>query len=264
MIKKNSTAKKRVFTAFIISLLLAVATIFVVYKYVTPERITIFVFKDNYKAGTQVTKDMLVPVQIDSNVLSNGLKVDANSIFVSNANIQTVLSQGDSLRSDVLKNAPLTPTMLTITGGSGIEINMKPNSVAVTIGVNSLSGVTNDLKIGSRVNVYSTTATQEEASTNLILEAMKILEVQKNENGYITGVTLEVSKDESIKLIHSLNYGSIYLGLIDIDNYNNKNKAQEITTEAPDMNNVTQEQGATDENSDTNNSSIENNATTNQ
>lgn len=142
----------------------AIAT-FGVYQILTPQRTTIYVFNDNYAAGTLVTEKMLNSVEVDSNI---------------------VVSE------------------------NRIEMTMKKNAVAVTIGANFITGITNELSAGSRINVY---ANYNDSST-LLLESVRVLSVGR-ESGVINSLTLEVDISQSLQLIHAYTYGSIHLGLVD-------------------------------------------------
>ena len=63
--------------------------------YMKPQKTTVYTFKDNYKAGTEVTSDMLTAVQCDSKIVTAGKKTDTSSRFVTGANFMAVLNSGD-------------------------------------------------------------------------------------------------------------------------------------------------------------------------
>ena len=95
---------------------------------------------------------------------------------------------------------------------------MDNQKVAVTVPVNSVSGVSNDLKAGSRVNIYAT-GYGGGASTTLIFENMRILGTEKNGSASLTAATIEVSIEESLKLIDALNTSTITFGLVNGSGY---------------------------------------------
>jgi len=204
----------------IISILLTCAVLFsafagfLIYHYMAPTRATIYVFNADYSSGTQITKDMLTPLQVDSTIVSGGSSGTASTVFVTPSDYAAVIRAGDSLRIDVGEGMPLTTSMLSVTGGSKIEMNMKSDMIAVTIPVDNITGVTNELKDGAYVNIYAT-----DGDTTVMLQQMKrILEVFRSDSE-ITGVALEESKRESMELINAVSTKSIYLGLIDNTGY---------------------------------------------
>lgn len=194
--------------------LCSITACLLIYNYVAPSRGTIYVFNDSYPAGEQVTSDMLSPIQVDSSIIVAGKKDSINTRFVSPSDYAEVIKSGDSLRIDVSEGMPLTTSMLSVAGGTTIEMNMKSDSVAVTVPVDSNTGVTDGLKEGSRVNIYSCM----DAQTTLIQQNKRILAVY-SEDGVITGVSVEENIDESMELIHAATYGQIYLGLVDATGY---------------------------------------------
>ena len=187
---------------------------FLIYKYLAPSRATIYVFNDSYTAGKQLTADMLTSIQVDGTIVLSGRKGDVKDAFVTPEMYRSIVSSGDSLRMDVSEGMPLTPAMLSIAGGSSVEMNMQSNAIAVTIPVDEYSGINNDLKEGSRVNIYCSMAD----ATYLLQQNKRILEGYKND-GQISGVSVEANIDESMQLVYATTFGSIYLGLIDATGY---------------------------------------------
>lgn len=196
------------------SILLAILVSYLIYSYMSPTRQTVYVFNDSYSAGTQITADMLTPIQVDSTITVSGRKADVSEQFVTSYEYGEIIKSGDSLRMDVGEGMPLTISMLSVIGGSSIEMNMKPSSIAVTVGVDSITGISSDLKEGSRVNIYSTTDT----GVSLILQNMRILTVNKSD-GELSSVTIETDLQQSMQLIYYSVYGKIYLGLVDATGY---------------------------------------------
>lgn len=199
----------------IISILLACAVIFsgfaafLIYHYMSPTRATIFVFNSDYSAGTLITESMLKPLQVDASMVSGGSSTNVDTAFVTPADYGEVVRSGDSLRMDVSEGMPFINAMRSVTGGSKIEMRMQSGSIAVTIPVDNITGVTNDLKDGSYVNIYATDGN----STTMIQQKKLVLEVFRSE-GSITGVSIEENKQESMELINAATQKSIYLGLI--------------------------------------------------
>lgn len=48
---------------------------------------------------------------------------------------------------------------------------------------------------------------------------MRVLSVQKDNNGALFSATLEVTADESLKLIYAANYSTLHFGLVDSSGY---------------------------------------------
>lgn len=212
--KLKSAKNKKIIIILLVATILCVLAGFGVYQMLSPTRTTIYVFNNDYAAGTQISKSMLSPVEVDSNIIIGSQKVSAGECFVTAENYGKVLQSAGILRSDVQAGASLMKSMLTTTGGNNIEMTMKRNAVAVTIGVTPVSGVTNQLSAGSRVNVY----TSYDGETSLPLQNIRILSVGKSD-GTISRVTLEVDVSQSMQLIHAYTYGSVHLGLVDATGY---------------------------------------------
>lgn len=208
-------SKNKIITSLIIgAVLFSSLAAFLIYHYMSPSRGTMYVFNDSYSAGDQLTSDMLTPVQVDSKIVVAGKKTDASAQFVTPSEYQALIKSGDSLRMDVSEGMPLTTSMLSVSGGSTVEMNMKSDAVAVTVPVNENTGITNDLKEGSHVNIYANL----DSTISLIQQNKRVLEVYKD-NGTITGVSIEENIDESMELIYAVTNGSIYLGLVDATGY---------------------------------------------
>lgn len=208
------TKNKKILIVFVAFILCSVLSGYFVFRYLSPQRNTIFVFNDNYEAGNQITSDMLTPIQVDNNIIVNGVGGYANSSFVTVEQYQNVIKEANSLRMDVTSGTPLMWSMLSVSSGSTVEMNLKTTAVGVTIGVNNVTGVTNGLTGGSRVNIYMSI----DGKTTLLLENMRVLDVFHN-NGTISSVTVECDIEESLILINANTYGSIHLGIVDSSGY---------------------------------------------
>lgn len=211
---KGTIKNKKILIVLIAALLCCVIASWGVYQVLTPQRTTIYVFNDSYSAGTLVTEDMLSSVEVDSNIVASSNHLSTGDYFVTEANYHHILSSAGVLRADVYSGNALMTSMLTTTGGNSIEMTMKSNAVAVTVGVDYITGVTSELSAGSRVNVYAS----YNDSTTLILENIRVLSVGR-ESGSVNSVTLEVDISQSLQLVHAYTYGSVHLGLVDATGY---------------------------------------------
>ena len=216
MDKKINNKSKNIIIILVVAILCAVVSGTMLFTYLQPQKTTVYVFKDNYSAGDVLTSDMLTAIQCDSSIVVAGAEADTSSRFVTGADITSVLNTGDSLRMDVSEGMPLTLSMLSVSGGSSVEMNMDPSKIAVTVAADNVSGVTPELKEGSRVNVYATGVDAD--GTTLLFQGMRVLAVNTGTNG-LTSLTLECTADESLKLVYAANYASLYFGLIDSTGY---------------------------------------------
>lgn len=214
MNSKNRKIIGILLAAVVLSVIGGIAT----YQYLNPKKVTVYVFNDSYETGTVLRSEMLTSIKCDASIVVAGKNTETAARFVTGEDIRDVLQTGDSLRMDVSDGMPLTLAMLSVNGGSSIEMNMDPSKVAVTIPVSSISGVTKDLKDGSRVNIYAT-GLDESAATTLIFQKMRVLSTTRDANGALTAATIEVTSEESLKLIYAASNATIYLGLVDSAGY---------------------------------------------
>ncbi len=212
--QKGTTRNRKILLVILTAIICFGIATYGLYSILTPQRTTVYTFNQNYSAGTLVTSNMLVPVEIDKTLVVNSNQMSAGDYFVTEANYKNVLSSAGVLRNDVYAGNALMTSMLTTTGGNSIEMTMKQNAVAVTVSANFVSAVTNELSAGSRVNVYASYGD----STTLMLESIRILSVGRD-GGSINSVTLEVDIPQSLQLIHASTYGSVHLGLVDATGY---------------------------------------------
>jgi len=225
-----------------ILMVLALAVIFTItagicaYQILSPQRTTIYVFNRNYKAGTPLTADMFTPIQVDANIVVAGAKAPVSQRFITQAEFPALLRANDSLKTDVGEGTPLVCALLSVTGGNAIEMSMQATAIAVTVDVNSITGVTNDLAPGASVNIYVTYHT---GSTRLILEKMRVLAVHKGGSvGSLSGVTLELTNLEAIYLIDAAKNGSIYMGLVNASGYQFAERAEENAARQSSQSNI--------------------------
>ena len=207
----------KIILILVIAVIMAVLASLGIISYLSPKRATIYVFKSSYAIGTQITSDMLIPVQVDSSIVVAGRKANVSEQIVTSADIKDLLESGDSLKVSVGEGTPLMRSLLSIAGGNRIMMTMTPSKVAVTINVDNTTGVTQELYSGASVNVY---VTAYSGSTFLLFEDMRVLDITRNKNnGSLSNVTLEVTNEQAVKLINSAKNGSIHLGLINESAY---------------------------------------------
>lgn len=124
--KEAMMSKNKLITSLIIgAILFSSLAAFLIYHYMAPARSTIYMFNDSYSSGEQVTSDMLTPVQVDSQIVMAGKTTGRKLRFRNTIRIPGYNQIGDSLRMDVTEGMPLTTGMLSVSGGSKVEMSMK-------------------------------------------------------------------------------------------------------------------------------------------
>lgn len=209
--KVQSTTKqkdKKYARLLVLAVILAIGAGVGVFFSIRSQKATIYEFNGQYAAGTQVTANMLTPVEVDKTIVIGGEKSSVNSRFVTAGEIDEVLNSADKLRMDVGKGAFLTESTLVEKGGNQIENILTSTGVAVTVDVDSETGVTDDLRAGSFVNVYMRVA----GKLNVI-EGLKVISVQTDKNKGITSATLECDFEQSKVIAQAADEGSIRFGL---------------------------------------------------
>lgn len=229
---------RKIIIVLVVALVMAILAGAAIVSYLTPKRTTIYVFKSAYPIGTQITSDMLIPVQVDSSIVIAGREADANERLVTSGDIRALLESGDSLKVSVGEGTPLMKSLLSISGGNSIMMSMKPSSVAVTVAVDNTTGVTQELYSGASVNVY---VTSYSGGTFLLFEDMRVLDINRKTNGELTSVTLEVTNEQAVKLINSTKNGSIHLGLINPTGYQFEAGTSQILVNPDAQDNTTAE-----------------------
>ena len=230
--KKNP----KILVVLAIALVFTIAAGICVFQILSPQRTTIYVFSKNYTAGTALSADMFIPIQVDSKIVVAGANSPISQRFITNAEFPTLMRANDSLKSDVGEGTPLVISLLSATGGNAIEMSMQSSAIAVTVDVTPTTGVTNDLAPGTYVNVY---VTYHSGGTKLIMEKMRVLAVHKGgSGGSISGATLELTHSEAVNLIDSTKNGSIYLGLVNSGGYQFIEQSNNANDKTPPKSNV--------------------------
>lgn len=206
---------KKIIVVIVIALVCLIAATICLIAFLTPARTTFYVFKADYKAGTVITKNMLAPIEADSKLVVAAGNADATAYYITTENFTNVIKAGDALRCDVRKGEALMLTHISSQGGTDIEIKMAPSSVAVTIPVSNITGVTHNLDAEAHVNVY---AMYGSGSVDLVLENIRVLSVAKSDSA-LEGVTLELTKEQATIALEAINIGSTYLALVDSEGY---------------------------------------------
>lgn len=213
--KKNKS--RSIFIILAVGLLLCIAAGAAVYMYLTPQKTVTYQFNDDYEAGTVITADMLTPVTVDANILSGAAKASTEDVFITNQTVGDALS--NALRMDVSDGMPLTRSMFSATGGTSVEMAMDSANVAVPIDVSSGSGVSEDIQKNTHVNLYAT-GWGGTSGTTLLFQDLTVLKTETDENGNTDMITVEVTPEQSLKLVNAISSCAIYIGIVDGSGYN--------------------------------------------
>jgi Flp pilus assembly protein CpaB len=213
--------------SFLIVVVLGLLAALMTYSFLSTAKTVIYVFKDDYPAGTKITEDKLVPQQIDSSIVQQVARSnsDDGTVYITDANKNEVI--GSYLITDVKKGMPLMSSYTDKLGGSPSEMRLSANNVAVTVPGDNVTGVSPYITHGSRVNVYAGFETgNNEPIEYLLLQNIKVLDVQYSEvnnsnsnSPTLSGITLEVTPEQSLSLQYAAEWGKIRLGLVKSGQY---------------------------------------------
>ena len=89
----NQKRDKKIVKAIIISAILAILAGVGVFFAIRSNKDTVYAFKGQYSAGTTVTSEMLVPVEVDKTIVVGGQKSKLSSKFITKTNIEEILQQ---------------------------------------------------------------------------------------------------------------------------------------------------------------------------
>lgn len=206
----------RLSISFVIILVLGIIIAYLTYNFLSSTKGVIYILKDNYQAGTRITESMLIPLETDADIVRLGAQT--GFVYVTDENIDQVL--GTYLVTDVVKGMPLFLSFSDKFGGSPPEVHLSSDYVAVTVPCDNITGVNPYIQYGARVNVYAGFQLEGgETVEYLLLQNVKVLdvqyaEVQSNNSPVLSGVTLELTPEQSIAVQYACEFGKIRLGLV--------------------------------------------------
>ncbi len=212
--------------SFIVIIVLALIAGFLSYSYLSSAKTVIYLFNDDYPAGTTIEPEILVPTQIDTSVVYEAA-TRGDAIYITSDTLEQVI--GDFLRTDVIAGTPLMSVHSNEVGGSGAEIRLAENMVAVTVSVDNITAGSPFIDVGSLVNVYTNYQVDDEYISELKFQNVRVVDVvyaekynESSEAPVIEGVTLEVTPEQSVELQHALEFGTVRLGLVKSGYYTEK------------------------------------------
>lgn len=204
----------------VIAILLAAALAFGLFKFLDTQKTTVYLFNDDYPAGTMLTSSMLTAVEVDRTMTANNISVGLDSQYVTEDNKNEAIRAAAVLRVDVYKGTALMKGHLSNMGGTRAEMNMKPDAIAVSVAVDMVTAGSSDVTVGSYVNVYANYALDDREVTYLIVQGARVIDVNTNpESSMPESVTLELDHEQALKVVHAQQFGDVQLAVIDKNGY---------------------------------------------
>lgn len=194
------------------------------YDYLKGSKTKIYLFANDYEAGTVITQDMLVTLEVDATMVDNLAYSNAEAKYVTPNDLKQIVSAGDTLGADVFYGTPFMTTQTSTIGGSAVERRLGDYMTAITIPVNNISGVSPEISAGAKINIYSCYETENYEIEELLFQNVKILEVQAtgdSSSGYnLSAITIELKPEDALKILHSINFRKIDITLLKSGKYN--------------------------------------------
>lgn len=229
MAKTKNIGKKSTKFSLILIIVLAIIAMIGSYMVLTASKISVYVWKTDYPAGTLISSSMFDTVEIDKTMYTK-LNSRSGNGYVSTA--ESDIWHGKYLRDDVRAGEPVYKSNFNTYGSSKAEAGIvgSQSNVAITVPVTNAEAVTPSIKSGTFVNVYAgfvnNTGNGTVNEERLILQKLKVVDViytQKENSStgapVVDGVTLEVNVNDSVLLNYACEYGQIRLGIVDGANY---------------------------------------------
>ena len=202
------TKSRKILILLVLAFISAIVSGYLIYTYCNSTKGFIYVYNDNYKAGTKIEKNMFSAMKVDDQIIKTGQKGSLDTYYITGEHFSKVCKGNEYLLDDVVKDQPLTFVDLALTSGTSIERSLSGNGMAVTIPISGTAAVTDDLRVGSVVNIY----TSDASGTKLIFENMRI--IARNDDKTISKVTFETSPDDTLDLINAANNKRLYFSLV--------------------------------------------------
>lgn len=199
------TKKRNTWIIVVLIIIVGAIVAFGVYNYLKEQRQHIFLFTDDFKAGTQINKDMFVAEEIASNTYNAMAENGNGAMYVTSGEITEYIKAGDRLATDVVKMQPATSNLFISSGGSRVESRLSDDMVAVEILASRAYGLSGkEVRVGSRVNISTNYSYDRVKQTDLILQDVLVLDVVDDEDGQTMSIFVEVKPEDSVILQHAL------------------------------------------------------------
>lgn len=191
----------------VLAVVVAIITGYGVYQFLDQQNTTIYVYNAAYESGTPITGDMFskssYPVSLYNLALSTGVG------YATADQISAHISSGDCLLVDVAQYSPCMSNQFVASGGTSLENRLDENMVSVELSVEDILGLGGQLRIGSRINLISGYSVDTTKCTELIFQNLLIVDIKKDQSGVVQSVFVEVSPEESLQLIHAMQFESL-------------------------------------------------------
>lgn len=226
----------------ILAIVVACFVGFGMHQYLSQQRTMVYLFKDNYTQGTKITKEMFSGFQIDTD-LYNAQSGTGNK-YVSADDIIQYIESGDTLSVNVAKFTTVTANQFVSSGGTGIESRLAPNMGSVELLAEKVSGLSADVRIGSRLNLINGYAIDAMKQSTLSFQDLLVVDVVRNSDGNLHSVYVEVDPSETIELVHFLTFEYVTASIIKPGSYIpvNENETTFIKNYSSEMTGLTSEQ----------------------
>lgn len=187
------------------------------YYYMSAQSVTVYMYNGNYIQGETITKDMFVSTQIDLKLYN--LQNSTGNKYSTSDDILQHIESGDTLAIGVAKYTAATSNQFVSTGGTGIESRLAANMVSVELLVDKVSGLSADVRVGSRLNLISGCVIDKIKQSDMLFQNVSVIDVVKNPDNELYSVYVELSPADSIRLIHSLSFETITASIIKPGSY---------------------------------------------
>lgn len=208
--------------SYVIIIVLALIVAFLSYSYLSTTKTTIFIFNDDYPAGHVIVEDMLTPIQVDANMVVEAFNEEVR--YAIPGNLDEIL--GQYLRFDVVKGTPLMSIHADEQGGARTEKRLNANMVAFTVPVDNITGGSPFIEPESFVNVYVSYDNDFEETSELKYQNVRVIDVlyaetysETSDSPTLSGVTLEIKPEQSVELMHAVEFGRVRIALIKSNHY---------------------------------------------
>jgi len=218
-------------TSFILIFALAIIIGFSTFSYLQTTQVSALIFNDDFPSGTEITQDMFTQIPLGAEAVRLAEDINQEQVFVLSGDLSDFL--GARLRTDVLRGTLFQTNQAGTYGASSVELSLRENMVAITVPANSLTAGSPLISQGARVNIYGSFTTSTEAGLErrgslLLFQNVSVLDVVREPSAEgetqkpeIRGVVLEVTPEQSSRLIFAAQFGSIQLALTKPGAYQN-------------------------------------------
>lgn len=198
-------------------IMIAAVTGFGLYSYLNTMRIPVYLFDGTYEKETHIKDINFLRVEMDIdtyNAITN-----SGAKYASAEDIAYFKSKDDVLVMDVVSHTPFTTNQAVTAGGTPLESRLGDNMVSVELPVETVPGLLDGVRVGSRINLLSSLTKGDIRETDLAFENLLVLGVAENESGQVRSVYVELEPSEAISLVHCLTYETVTANVLKPGSY---------------------------------------------